>query len=68
VIRFRNQALDDNIQLVVDEIRGGIGGESASQSAPLPNPPHQGEGAEQGLIGAGQNSLLRPLTHLVYIW
>jgi hypothetical protein len=46
VIRFRNQALDENIWLVVAEIRRAVD-ELDLGAAPLPNPPRQGEGAGQ---------------------
>ena len=39
VIRFRNQALDEDIWVVVEEIKRALG------ESPLPNPPRKGEGA-----------------------
>ena len=44
VIRFRNQALDEDIWLVVDEIKQAL----KECEQPLPSPPRKGEGAEPG--------------------
>jgi len=46
VLRFRNQALDDDIWTVVEEIRRVLRDCGLS---PLPSPPRQGEGAGQRL-------------------
>ncbi len=44
VIRFRNQVLDENIWLVVDQIKQAL---KECELKPLPNPPREGEGTEQ---------------------
>ncbi len=50
VVRFRNQALDDDIRFVVEEIRRAVGEVGDVAATPLPNPPRQGEGAEGQLV------------------
>jgi very-short-patch-repair endonuclease len=50
VIRFRNQALDEDIWRVVEEIKDALGEcEPDKRQPPSPNPPRRGEGAGQGL-------------------
>lgn len=49
VIRFRNQEVDENVHSVVDAIRRAVREiEAVPDAAPLPSPPHEGEGAGQG--------------------
>jgi very-short-patch-repair endonuclease len=43
VIRFRNQALDENIRAVVDEIKRTLA--DRGECSPLPNPPRRGGGS-----------------------
>ncbi len=48
VIRFRNQALDDDIWLVVEEIKRALS-ECSERRAPLPNPPRRGGGSRKNV-------------------